>query len=157
MYDIEAIRQQLPHRYPFLLVDRIIERSEGMVVGLKNVTVNEPFFQGHFPPPLEAVMPGVLILEAMTQTAAFLTLNEGKQTPSVGYLVGIDKAKFRRKVVPGDQLRIEARISRRKRELLQATVEATVDGELAVSAIVSVLLPGELSHTNGIDRVPTQM
>lgn len=142
MYDIEAIRQRLPHRYPFLLVDRIVELNEEMVVGLKNVTVNEPFFQGHFPPPLEAVMPGVLILEAMTQTAAFLVLDEGKDTPSVGYLVGIDKAKFRRKVVPGDQLRMEARISRQKRELLQATVEATVDGELAASAIVTMVVPG---------------
>jgi 3-hydroxyacyl-[acyl-carrier-protein] dehydratase len=142
MYDIEAIRKRLPHRYPFLLVDRIVEQNEEMVVGLKNVTVNEPFFQGHFPPPMEAVMPGVLILEAMTQTAAFLVLDGGKDTPSVGYLVGIDKAKFRRKVVPGDQLRMEARISRRKRELLQATVEATVDGELAASAIVSMVVPG---------------
>jgi 3-hydroxyacyl-[acyl-carrier-protein] dehydratase len=142
MYDIEAIRKRLPHRYPFLLVDRIVEQNEEMVIGLKNVTVNEPFFQGHFPPPMEAVMPGVLILEAMTQTAAFLVLDDGKDTPSVGYLVGIDKAKFRRKVVPGDQLRMEARISRRKRELLQATVEATVDGELAASAIVSMVVPG---------------
>ena len=143
MYDIEAIRQRLPHRYPFLLVDRIVERSAEKVVGLKNVTVNEPFFQGHFPPPLEAVMPGVLILEAMAQTAAFLVLDDEKETPSIGYLVGIDKAKFRRKVTPGDQLRMEARISRQKRELLQATVEATVDGELAASAIISMVVPGD--------------
>lgn len=142
MYDVEAIRQHLPHRYPFLLVDRIIEQNAEKVVGLKNVTVNEPFFQGHFPPPLEAVMPGVLILEAMTQTAAFLVLDSSKETPSVGYLVGIDKAKFRRKVVPGDQLRMEAQISRQKRELLQATVEATVDGELAASAVVTMVVPG---------------
>ena len=141
MYDIEAIRQCLPHRYPFLLVDRIVERNEERVIGLKNVTVNEPFFQGHFPPPLEAVMPGVLILEAMTQTAAFLVLDDGKETPSVGYLVGIDKAKFRRKVVPGDQLRMEACITRQKRELLQATVEATVDGEMAASAVVTMVVP----------------
>ena len=113
------------------------------MVGLKNVTSNEPFFQGHFPPPLEAVMPGVLILEAMTQTAAFLALGDGEGTPAVGYLVGIDKAKFRRKVVPGDQLRMEARITRQKRELLQATVEATVDGELAASAIVTMVLPSK--------------
>jgi len=103
VYDIEAIRQYLPHRYPFLLVDRIIERSAEKVVSLKNVTVNEPFFQGHFPPPLEAVMPGVLILEAMTQTAAFLVLDGSKETPSV---------------------------------------EATVDGELAASAIVTMVVPG---------------
>ena len=151
MYDIEAIRRRLPHRYPFLLVDRIVERSAEKVVGLKNVTSNEPFFQGHFPPPLEAVMPGVLILEAMTQTAAFLVLSDEEATPSVGYLVGIDKAKFRRKVVPGDQLRMEARILRQKRALLQATVEATVDGELAVSAIVSMVIPSELEKVKGTD------
>ena len=151
MYDIEAIRQSLPHRFPFLLVDRIVERSAERVVGVKNVTVNEPFFQGHFPPPLEAVMPGVLILEAMTQTAAFLALDDGKESPAIGYLVGIDKAKFRRKVIPGDQLRMEARISRQKRELLQATVEATVNGELAASAIVSMVLPSEAEQTKGTD------
>ncbi|MEE8594174.1 MAG: 3-hydroxyacyl-ACP dehydratase FabZ [Candidatus Bipolaricaulota bacterium] len=151
MYDIEAIRQRLPHRYPFLLVDRIVERSAEKVVGVKNVTANEPFFQGHFPPPLEAVMPGVLILEAMTQTAAFLALDDGKESPSIGYLVGIDKAKFRRKVIPGDQLRMEARISRQKRELLQATVEATVNGEFAASAIVSMVLQSEAENDKGID------
>ena len=151
MYDIEAIRQRLPHRYPFLLVDRIVERSAEGVVGVKNVTANEPFFQGHFPPPLEAVMPGVLILEAMTQTAAFLAPDDGKESPAIGYLVGIDKAKFRRKVIPGDQLRMEARILRRKRELLQATVEATVNGELAASAIVSMVLPSEAEKAKGTD------
>ena len=151
MYDIEAIRQCLPHRYPFLLVDRIVERSAERVVGVKNVTVNEPFFQGHLPPPLEAVMPGVDILEAMTQTAAFLALGDGRESPSIGYLVGIDKAKFRRKVIPGDQLRMEARISRQKRELLQATVEATVNGELAASATISLLLPGEMDNAKGMD------
>ncbi|MBE0636690.1 3-hydroxyacyl-ACP dehydratase FabZ [Candidatus Bipolaricaulota bacterium] len=149
MYDIEAIRQRLPHRYPFLLVDRIIERSAERVVGIKNVTANEPFFLGHFP--LEAVMPGVLILEAMTQTAAFLALDDQAETPSIGYLVGIDKAKFRRKVVPGDQLRMEARISRQKRELLQATVEATVDGELAASAVVSMVLRSAADDAKGMD------
>jgi 3-hydroxyacyl-[acyl-carrier-protein] dehydratase len=149
MYDIEAIRQRLPHRYPFLLVDRIVEKTADRVVGLKNVTANEPFFLGHFP--LEAVMPGVLILEAMTQTAAFLALDDDAEVPSIGYLVGIDKAKFRRKVVPGDQLRMEARLSRQKRELLQATVEATVDGELAVSAIVTIVLPPQSEQIEGMD------
>jgi len=151
MYDIEAIRQRLPHRYPFLFVDRIVERSAERVVGVKNVTANEPFFQGHFPPPLEAVMPGVLILEAMTQTAAFLAMDDEEESPSVGYLVGIEKAKFRRKVIPGDQLRMEARIARRRRELLQATVEATVNGELAASAIVSMVLPSKAKNAKGTD------
>ena len=96
-------------------------------------------------------MPGVLILEAMTQTAAFLALDDEAETPSVGYLVGIDKAKFRRKVVPGDQLRMEARISRQKRELLQATVEATVEGELAASAVVTMVLPSVSGDAKGMD------
>ena len=143
MYDVEAIRAALPHRYPFLLVDRILEHSGERVVGLKNVTANEPFFQGHFPPPVGAVMPGVLILEAMTQTAAFLAIDVSSAQPTAGYLVGIDKAKFRRKVVPGDALRMEAVLVRRKRMLLQADVRATVDGELAASAVVTVALANE--------------
>jgi len=96
-------------------------------------------------------MPGVLILEAMTQTAAFLGLGDAVGTPSRGYLVGIDKAKFRRKVVPGDQLRMEARIARRKRELLQATVTAMVDGVMVASATISLLMPGELENAKGMD------
>lgn len=151
MYDIEAVRRRLPHRYPFLLVDRIVERSEDRVVGLKNVTSNEPFFQGHFPPPLESVMPGVLILEAMTQTAAFFVLGDDETASSVGYLVGIDKAKFRRKVVPGDQLHMEARLMRQRKGLLQAAVEATVDGELAASAIVSIVVPDHSEKVKGAD------
>lgn len=141
MLDIEAIRKCLPHRYPFLLVDRVLERSADRVVGLKNVTANEPFFQGHFPQ--ESVMPGVLIVEAMTQTAAFLVMSEDPDTPRVGYLTGVDKAKFRRKVVPGDQLIMEAVKTRDRRGLLQAEVTATVEGELAASAIVSMVVAEE--------------
>ena len=141
MLDIEAIRKCLPHRYPFLLVDRVLERSADRVVGLKNVTANEPFFQGHFPQ--ESVMPGVLIVEAMTQTAAFLVMSEDSATPRVGYLTGVDKAKFRRKVVPGDQLIMEAVKTRDRRGLLQAEVTATVEGELAASAIVSMVVAEE--------------
>jgi len=141
MLDIEAIRKCLPHRYPFLLVDRVLERSADRVVGLKNVTANEPFFQGHFPQ--ESVMPGVLIVEAMTQTAAFLVMSEDPDAPRVGYLTGVDKAKFRRKVVPGDQLIMEAVKTRDRRGLLQAEVTATVEGELAASAIVSMVVAEE--------------
>ncbi|MFC2100116.1 3-hydroxyacyl-ACP dehydratase FabZ [Candidatus Bipolaricaulota bacterium] len=144
MLDVEGIRQRLPHRYPFLLIDRVVEKEEGRVVALKNVTVNEPFFQGHFPEPFEAVMPGVLIVEAMAQTAAFLVLPDGEDVPLEGYLVGIDKARFRKKVVPGDQLRIEAEKVREKRGLLQARVEVTVEGEPVASASISlVLLEGD--------------
>jgi len=144
MLDVEGIRERLPHRYPFLLIDRVLEQGDGRVVALKNVTVNEPFFQGHFPEPFGAVMPGVLIVEAMAQTAAFLALEEGAEGQREGFLVGIDKAKFRRKVTPGDQLRLEAEKTREKRGLLQARVEATVDGEVAASAVISlVLLEGD--------------
>ncbi len=140
MLDIEAVRRTLPHRYPFLMIDRVLEQEDGRVVAVKNVTVNEPYFQGHFAEPLEAVMPGVLILETMAQTTAFLIPQEGKEKPREGYLVGVEKARFRRKVVPGDQLRIEAERTRAKRGLLQADVRATVDGELAASATLSVLI-----------------
>lgn len=141
MLDIEAIRRSLPHRYPFLMVDRVLEQEDGRVVAVKNVSVNEPYFQGHFAEPLEAVMPGVLILEAMAQTAAFLIPQTGEAKRREGYLVGVEKARFRRKVVPGDRLRIEAERSRAKRGLLRAEVRATVDGELAASATLSVLIP----------------
>jgi len=147
MNDIEAIRRRLPHRYPFLLVDRILMHDDRRVVSLKNVTANEPFFQGHFPD--EAVMPGVLILEAMAQTTAFLCMDADASTPSTastpltGYLIGVDRAKFRRKVVPGDQLRIEAEAVRFRHGILQADVRATVDEELACSAVLTVALADE--------------
>ena len=144
-YDIEGIRARIPLRYPYLMIDRIIEEEEDRVVALKNVTVNEPFFQGHFPEPLEAVMPGTLILEAMAQTTAFLAVRasgEGTEE-TMGYLVGIERARFRRKVVPGDQLRLEARLVRRRRGLLVADVEASVDGEAAATATVTLLVASE--------------
>ncbi len=140
MLDVEAIRDNLPHRYPFLMIDRVLEREAGRVVALKNVTANEPQFQGHFPEPVGAVMPGVLIIEAMAQTAAFLVPKRDEDTAREGYLVGVEKARFRRKVVPGDQLRIEAELIRARRGLLQASVGASVDGELAASATISLLV-----------------
>jgi len=140
MLDIEAIRRRLPHRYPFLLLDRVVECGEGRVVALKNVTANEPFFQGHFPEPFGAVMPGVLILEAMAQTSAFLIPSDGEDGPREGFLVGVDKAKFRRKVVPGDQLRLEVELTRSKRSLIQAQATATVDGEPAATATISIVV-----------------
>jgi 3-hydroxyacyl-[acyl-carrier-protein] dehydratase len=141
MRDIEAIRTRLPLRYPYLMIDRILEEDEERVVALKNVTIDEPFFQGHFPEPLEAVMPGTLIVEAMAQTASLLA--SSAEAAGDGYLVGVDKARFRRKVVPGDQLRLEARLVRRRRRLLQAKVQAFVGGQLAASAVVSLLLRGD--------------
>jgi 3-hydroxyacyl-[acyl-carrier-protein] dehydratase len=140
--DLEAIRKRIPLRYPYLMVDRVLEEGPDRVVALKNVSIGEPFFQGHFPDPLPAIMPGTLLLEAMAQTAAFL-MEETGAGPSLGYLVGVEDARFRRKVVPGDQLRLEAKRLRFRRGLLQAAVTASVDGEVAASATLSLLLAGD--------------
>src|SRR5271170_291029 len=111
--DIQAIRDILPHRYPMLLVDRIEELEEDRIVGIKNVTVNEPFFAGHFPD--FPVMPGVMIIEAMAQVAGVLVLNSipDRHTKLV-LLASVEQAKFRRPVLPGQQLRIEMKVSKRK-------------------------------------------
>lgn len=131
--DINQIESILPHRYPFLLVDRIIELEEERVVGLKNVSINEPFFRGHFPG--RPVMPGVLIIEAMAQTAGVLVLRniEDRQNKLV-YLATIEQAKFRRPVSPGDQLRIEVRFTRRKPAAVKLDAVATVDGHVVAEA-----------------------
>ncbi len=134
--DVEGIRRILPLRYPYLMIDRILQEEEGLVVALKSVTINEPFFQGHFPEPLPAIMPGTLILEAMAQTAAFLLTG---QVRSVGYLVGVDEARFRSKVVPGDRLILTARTLKARQSLVKAKVEARVEDELAASAIISLV------------------
>lgn len=134
--DVEGIRKLLPLRYPYLMIDRILQEGEGLVVALKSVTINEPFFQGHFPEPLPAVMPGTLILEAMAQTAAFLLTEQGR---GEGYLVGVDEARFRRKVVPGDRLILTAKALKTRHSLVKAKVEARVDNELASSAIISLV------------------
>jgi 3-hydroxyacyl-[acyl-carrier-protein] dehydratase len=102
MYDIQKIMNFLPHRYPFLLVDRILEIDEKHAVGIKNVTINEPFFQGHFPN--EPVMPGVLVLEAMGQVAAMMMSAKPGSENLITFLTGVEKAKFRKPVKPGDQL-----------------------------------------------------
>jgi len=141
MLDIGRIRERLPLRYPYLMVDRVLDVSDRTVVALKNVTIDEPFFQGHFPEPREAVMPGTLILEAMAQTAAFL-IPPGREGAAAGYLVGVDRARFRRKVAPGDQLRVEARTVRTRGGLLRAEVVASVDGEEAASATISLFADG---------------
>jgi beta-hydroxyacyl-ACP dehydratase FabZ len=139
--DIQAVLAQLPHRYPFLLVDRILELEPGKrVVGLKNVTFNEEFFQGHFPG--NPVMPGVLVLEAMAQVAgiALLGVVPDKEKKLL-YLSGVDRCKFRRPVVPGDQLRIEAELVSLKMRVCKCRATATVDGAVCAEAeLLSVLV-----------------
>ncbi len=129
--DIRDIQKVVPHRYPFLLIDRVIERiPDERVVAIKNVTVNEPFFQGHFPG--QPVMPGVLIVEAIAQTALILISDDGGD--KIPLFMGIDKARFRRQVVPGDQLRIEVELSQMRRNVCRAHGLVTVAGEKAAEA-----------------------
>ncbi|WP_292956782.1 MULTISPECIES: 3-hydroxyacyl-ACP dehydratase FabZ [unclassified Neptuniibacter] len=138
MMDVNEIREYLPHRYPFLLVDRVLELEKGAsIVAIKNVTVNEPFFNGHFPD--HPVMPGVLIVEAMAQAAGILgfkTMDKKPQDGSIYYFVGADKLRFKRPVVPGDQLKLEASILSEKRGIWKFEVRASVDGDTVSSATI---------------------
>jgi len=134
VFDINAIKRILPHRYPFLLIDKIVDfKMDEKIVGIKNVTVNEPFFEGHFPG--APVMPGVLILEAMAQTGGILLLN-GTENPGdkLVFFMGIDNAKFRRPVTPGDQLVFELTMRTRKTRICQMSGKAFVDGHLVAEA-----------------------
>ncbi len=134
--DIRAILEHLPHRYPFLLVDRVLELEAGKrIVALKNVTINEPFFMGHFPH--LPVMPGVLQIEALAQAAgilSFQTMGRVSDDRSVYYFVGIDSARFKRPVVPGDQLRLEVEIVRVARSIWKYRGRATIEGQVAAEA-----------------------
>lgn len=133
--DINEIKTILPHRYPFLLVDRIVEMEPERIVGIKNVTANEPFFQGHFPD--FPVMPGVLIIEAMAQAAGVLVLKniEDRENKLV-LLVAVENARFRRPVVPGDTLRMEMKVIKRKASVAKMAGVATVDGQVVAEVEV---------------------
>ena len=140
-YDIQRLLELLPHRYPFLLVDRIVEaRADEYGVGIKNITVNEPHFQGHFPG--RPVMPGVFLIEGMAQTAGALCVasQAAGSKPSVVYLMTIDKAKFRKPVVPGDQVRFQMTRTSKRRNMWWFRGEAIVDGVLVCEAEVSAML-----------------
>lgn len=129
MLTSQQIQEILPHRYPFLLVDRVLELEEGKrAVGLKNVTINEEFFNGHFPH--YPVMPGVLIVEALAQVSAVIMLTKEGNEGRLGLLAGIDHCRFKKQVKPGDQLRLEVTITRVKGAIGKGTGIATVDGEI---------------------------
>ena len=136
IYGVNDIMKFLPHRYPFLLVDKIVELDpDKRIVGIKNVTVNEPFFQGHFPG--WPVMPGVLIIESMAQVAGVMIYRDlPDKEKKLIYFTGIESAKFRRPVVPGDQLRIEMEMLSRRNQFGKMQGRATVDGKLAAEAVV---------------------
>lgn len=134
-YDIQKIMAFLPHRYPFLLVDRVIEIEPGdRIKALKNVTINEPFFQGHFP--VRPVMPGVLIIEAMAQAGGILAFESGSadNQGQLIYFMGMDKVRFRKPVVPGDQLIFEAKIIKMRTKVAKMTGTASVDNQLVAEA-----------------------
>jgi 3-hydroxyacyl-[acyl-carrier-protein] dehydratase len=133
MMDIREIQKLLPHRYPFLLVDRVVELNPGTnAVGIKNVTINEPFFQGHFPD--HPIMPGVLIIEAMAQIAGVLAFRSGTSIGKAVYFMSIEKAKFRRPVIPGDQLRLEVSILQQRGNVWKFTGTAFVLDKVVAEA-----------------------
>lgn len=134
--DVHEVLRHLPHRFPFVMIDRVLDfQPDKSLTAVKNVTINEPFFPGHFPS--HPVMPGVLILEAMAQACAILSMKTMEKLPqadSVYYFLGIDKARFKRPVSPGDQLRIEVTIKRKMRGIWLFDTHASVDGEECCSA-----------------------
>lgn len=142
MIEIKGIQNTIPHRYPFLMVDRIIELEPSVkAVGIKNVTINEPFFQGHFPG--NPIMPGVLIVEAMAQVAGVLAFSSGIQGSAV-YFMSIEKAKFRKPVVPGDQLRLEVTVIQQRGNVWKFSGTATVEDKVASeSEFTAMVIAGE--------------
>jgi 3-hydroxyacyl-[acyl-carrier-protein] dehydratase len=139
MLDIQQIKDIIPHRYPFLLVDRVLEVEEGKrAVGIKNVSANEEFFNGHFPE--YPVMPGVLIVEALAQVGAVAMLKKEENRGRLAFFAGIDSCRFKRQVVPGDQLRLEVEIIRLRGSLGKGKATATVDGEIACEAEIMFAL-----------------
>jgi len=140
IFDYEEIKRILPHRYPFLLIDKIIEyKKDESVVAIKNVTANEQFFAGHFPN--KAVMPGVLIMEAMAQAAAVLArINDEENDNSLVFFVGVNNFKWKRIVVPGDTLRIEVKFLKRRCKLWVVYAEATVEGDLVACGELSAMI-----------------
>ena len=143
MFSIGEIMELLPHRYPFLLVDRIVEWDPGKrIVGIKNVTINEPFFQGHFPG--RPIMPGVLIIEALAQAGGILALKAMGGGKRLAFFGGIDGCKFRRMVVPGDQLRLEVTVQAHRGPVWKMHGEAFVDGALVAKGDMTATIPDSM-------------
>ncbi|WP_240371327.1 3-hydroxyacyl-ACP dehydratase FabZ [Anoxybacteroides rupiense] len=139
MFDIQQIQEIIPHRYPFLLIDRILEVEEGKrAIGLKNVSANEPFFVGHFPE--YPVMPGVLIVEALAQVGAVALLMKEENRGRLAFFAGIDSCRFKKQVKPGDQLRLEVEIIRSKGAIGKGRGIATVDGEIVCETEITFAL-----------------
>ncbi len=143
MMDISEIQNLLPHRYPFLLIDRITELElDKKIIGFKNVTINEPFFQGHFPG--QPIMPGVLIIEAMAQVAGILAYKSGVQGDTI-YFMSIERAKFRKPVVPGDQLRFEIQVQQRRNNVWKFSGGAFVEDKLVSEVDFTAMVMGKES------------
>ncbi len=137
--NIKEIMQIIPHRYPFLLIDKVIDIEIGKrAVGIKSVTINEPFFQGHFP--MMPVMPGVLIVEALAQLGAVVLLSSDEFKGKIAVFAGIDGFRFKKQVVPGDQLRLEAQLLKMRSSIGKTSVKVTVDGELAAEGEIMFAL-----------------
>lgn len=135
MIDIKAIQEALPQRYPMLLVDRVLEVLDDQIIALKNVTINEPFFEGHFPN--YPVMPGVLIMEALAQTAGVLEMSKEENKGKLVFYAGMDKVMFKKQVVPGDQLIMTATFVKRRGSIAVVEAKAEVDGKLAASGTLT--------------------
>ena len=143
-YDINGIKEMIPHRYPFLLIDKVIDVvANESCIGIKNVTNNEPFFQGHFPN--HPVMPGVLIVEAMAQTSAVLVVHTlGEEAKGkVVYFMSVEEAKFRKPVIPGDVLRIECKVAQNRKNVWKFKAKATVDGVVVAESTFAAMIMNE--------------
>ena len=153
-FDIQEILEFLPHRYPFLLIDRVVEfEPTKRLVAIKNVTINEPFFQGHFPG--YPIMPGVLVIEAMAQAGAIIMMNEiPDRAKKLAVFTGIERAKFRKPVTPGDQLRIEVDVLAFRSRMGRMEAKAYVDGKLACQAVLTCSIVSKGREAAGASDAP---